>query len=93
MSFAIIGDVIEFDGHAVADFRRDVFPTVRATVVNVITDIIDPDDDSLHENCDGEIAELKKQIDDLEEDRARLETKLDEALTQRDAYAALLGVK
>lgn len=95
--FQIIADIIYYDRQPVAVFRQDVIPTVRETVEDYLQGH-NPDEEP--EEC-GECDSLANQIDELEKAHennlsdleTRLEDQIIELRSQRDSYAALLGIK
>lgn len=88
--FKVTGDTIEYDGYIVGTLLNNIPTTVRINVeyaldsneLQMLRDELDNID--VRECNDCKNADLR--IEDLE---AELET----AINQRDAYAAILGVK
>lgn len=95
--FQIIADIIYYDRQPVAVFRQDVIPTVRETVEDYLQG---HDSDEEPEAC-PDCGRLSDQIDELEAEHevqlsdleTRLEDQIIELRSQRDSYAALLGIK
>ena len=89
--FTVIGDMIHWDGQPVAVFRRDVIPTVRETVETALGDSIDacPECAAFEEDLRAADAANAEKNDECE----KLTRELIDAETERDAYAAMLGIK
>lgn len=96
--FKITGDMIEYDGHQVAVLRQDVIPTVRNHVFDALEGY-DPDDDALEDALDEvkareeDISDMRDDIKELEDELTDCATALTDCETERDTYAALLGIK
>jgi hypothetical protein len=82
MTFQIIDDDVYYDGIMIARL------VVNAGTIKGREELAE----LLTEDLRQELAELKSDYDDLDAKMSDLYDKIDATLSQRDAYAAILGI-
>jgi uncharacterized protein YlxW (UPF0749 family) len=91
MNFQVIGDEVFYRGDRVAVL---VVGHSAAVVRQEVEDELQNEEDL--DSLRQELAELESKYDDLDsnfgDEREELEAKIQAAIDQRDAYAAILGV-